>query len=100
MDKSQHKAALTAADVDRLYTTETLSKKTRVALLHKVYFELSLHCACHGCEGLRDLRKDSFTIRRDENGHRYVTLAYHEVEKNHQGMKKRENGRDPRMYEQ
>ena len=100
MDKSQHKAALTAADVDRLYTTETLSNKTPVALLHKVYFELSLHCAHRGCEGLRDLRKDSFTIRRDENGHRYVILAYHELEKNHQGLKKRETDRDPRMYEQ
>ena len=100
MDKSQHKAALTAADVDRLYTTETLSNKTPVALLHKVYFELYLHCARRGCGGLRDLLKDSFTICRDENGNRYVTLAYHELEKNHQGLKKRETGRDSRMYEQ
>ena len=100
MDKSQHNADLTAADVDWQYTTGTLSNKTPVALLHKVYFELSLHCARRGCAGLWDLRKDSFTIRRDENGHRYVTLAYHELEKNHQGLKKREIGRDPRMYEQ
>ena len=99
MDTIQHKVTLNAADVDRLYTTETLSNKTPVALLNKVYFELSLHCARRGCDALWDLLNDSFTIRRNENGHRYTTLAYHELEKNHQGLKKRDTDRDPQMHE-
>ena len=36
----------------------------------------------------------------DENGHQYVTLVYHELEKNHQGGNQKESYRDPRMYEQ
>ena len=49
---------------------------------------------------LRDLRRESFILCRDENGHQYVTLAYHELEKNHQGVNRKESDRDPRMYEQ
>ena len=60
MDKSQHNTDLTATDVDRQYTTGTLSNKTRVALLHKVYFELSLHCARRGCAGLLELSQRQF----------------------------------------
>ena len=99
-DVSQHKAALTNADVERLYSSGTLSDKNPQTLLYKVYFELSLHCARRGCEGLRDLRRESFILCRDENGHQYVTLAYHELEKNHQGVNRKESDRDPRMYEQ
>ena len=99
-DVSQHKAALTNADVERLYSSGTLSDKNPQILLYKVYFELSLHCARRGCEGLRDLRRESFILCRDENGHQYVTLAYHKLEKNHQGVNRKESDRDPRMYEQ
>ena len=99
-DVSQHKAALTKADVEHLYSSGTLSDKNPQALLYKVYFELSLHCARRGCEGLRDLRRESFTLCTDENGHQYVTLAYHELEKNHQGVNRKESDRGPRMYEQ
>ena len=99
-DVSQHKEAVTAADVDKIYSSGTLSDKTPRSLQYKVYFELSLHCAHRGCEGLRELKKDSFIVKSDENGRHYVTLAYHELEKNHQGLKKKEGDRDPRMYEQ
>ena len=99
---SQHKAALTNADMELLYSSGTLSNKNPEALPYKVYFELSLHCARRGCEGLRDLdlRRESFTLRTDENGHQYVILAYHEFEKNHQGVNRKESDRDPRMCEQ
>lgn len=100
LDVSCKKSAVTAADVELLYSSGTLSNKSPQSLLYKVYFELSLHCARRGCEGLRDLRKDSFVVRKDENGREYVCLAYHELEKNHQGINKREGERDPRLYAQ
>ena len=99
-DVSQHKAALTNANVERLYSSGTLNDKNPQALLYKVYFELPLHCTRRGCEGLRDLRRESFILCTDENGHQYMTLAYHELKKNHQGVNRKKSGRDPRMYAQ
>lgn len=100
MDKSIHKDALSPADIRLAYSTGTLSTKNAVSLQRKVYFEVSLHCARRGCQGLRELRKDSFVIKSDSEGREYATLAYHELEKNHQGLDKRERDRDPRMYGQ
>ena len=99
-DVSQHKAALTNAEVERLYSSGTLSDKNPQSLLYKVLFELSLHCVGRDWQGLRDLRRESFTLCTDENGHQYVTLAYHDLEKNQQGVNRKESDRDPRMYEQ
>ena len=78
-DVSQHKGAMINADVERLYSSGTLNDKNPQSLLYKVHFELSIHCTKRGCEGLRDLRLESFTLCTDENGHQYVILAYYEL---------------------
>ena len=100
LDVTQHKEALTAGDVKRAYSSGTLGNDDPVSLQLKVYFEIALHCARRGCEGLRELGKDSFVVKVDENDREYVTIRYHELEKNHQGLNKREQVRDPRMYAQ
>ena len=62
---------------------------------------LMLHLGRRGREGLRDLKKDSFIERRDENGNLYVGLRYLEKEKMRQGAESDGiNERDGRMYEQ
>ena len=43
---------------------------------------------------------ESFTLRTNENGRQYVTIADHELEKTHQGVNQKERGRDSRLYEQ
>ena len=59
-----------------------------------------LHFSRRGREGLRELRKDSFVFRCDENDTEFATIDYHEPEKNHHGINKHECEKDPRMYTQ
>ena len=100
LDVTQHKKALTAGDVKHAYSSGTLDNEDQVSLQLEVYFEIALHCARRGCEGLRELRRDRFVVKVDENDREYVTIRYHELEKNHQGLNKREQVRDPRMHAQ
>ena len=39
-----------------------------------------------------------FVLKDDENYREYVTIWCHELEKNHQGLNKCEQMKDPRMY--
>ena len=84
----QHKEALTAGDDKRAYFPCTLGNDDPVSLQLTVYFEIALHCAHRGSEGLRVLGRDSFVVKVDDNNHEYVTIQYHEPEKNHQDLKK------------
>ena len=71
-----------------------------VALQWKVYVEVSPHFCGRGREGLLELKKDSFVVKCDENDQDYVTAAYNEQEKNHQGIDKHDIQQEPRMYSQ
>lgn len=98
LDKTKHKDAITAADMQLIRDSGVLSTDDPVGLQRKVYMEVSLHFCRRGREGLRELRKDSFIVKADENGREYVTLGYNEMEKNHQGVKKNDIKDEPRMY--
>ena len=97
---TQHKEALATGDIKRAYSSGTLGNDDQISRQLNVYFEIALHCARWGCEGLRELRRDSFVVKVkvDENNLEYVTIRYHELDKNHQGLNKCEQVRDPRMY--
>ena len=100
LDRTKHKDAVRAGDMAELYEGGTLAIDNPVALQRKVYLEVSLHFCRRGREGLRELWKDSFVVKTDENGREYVTLGYNELEKNHQGLEKNDIGEEPRMYGQ
>lgn len=100
LDKTQHKDAVSNNDMKRLYESGVLSTEHPLGLQRKVYVEISLHFCRRGREGLRELRKDSFVLKHDENDREYVTIAYNELEKNHQGVSKHDIGQEPRMYGQ
>ena len=100
LDKTRHKDAIRASDMKKLYECGTLSTDDPVGLQRKVYIEVCLHFCRRGREGLRELRKESFVIQRDENEREYVTLGYNELEKNHQGINKHDIAEEPRMYSQ
>ena len=98
LDVTKHKECMEADDVRKI--REYVDVKTPRGLQDKVFFDVLLQFARRGQEGLRELRKDSFIIRRDSKGRKYATPAYNEKEKNH-------NGEDPKvkdakkiMYEQ
>ena len=80
-DNTQHKVPISPADMEKLYSSGTLSCENPKSLQNKVYLELSLHFARRGREGLRELRKDSFAVGTDSTGNEYVFQTYHEKEK-------------------
>lgn len=98
LDKTKHKNAVTAGDMQLIRESGVLATDNPVGLQRKVYMEISLHFCRRGREGLRELRKDSFIVKSDENGREYVTLGYNEIEKNHQGVNKHDIRDEPRMY--
>ena len=89
-DNTQHKVPISPADMEKLYSSGTLSCENPKSLQNKVYLELSLHFARRGREGLRELRKDSFAVGTDSTGNEYVFQTYHEKEKNHTGVNPKE----------
>ena len=66
LDKTRHKDAIRASDMKKLYECSTLSTDDPVGLQRKVYIEVCLHFCRRGRVGLRELRKESFVIQRDE----------------------------------
>ena len=99
-DKTAHKSPIQQGDMEKLYSSKTLSNENPIALQRKIYFEISLHFARRGREGLQQLRKDSFDIKTDDQGARYVTITYNEKSKRDQGDKKGGTLKEQRMYEQ
>ncbi len=87
-DVTKHKDEISDGDLHRLYTSGVLNSEEPWGLIYKTYFELSLHFARRGREGLRALRKDSFIFSHDGDGIECVTMAYNEAEKKKQGDEK------------
>ncbi len=100
LDVTQHKEAITEDDLKRMFQSPVLDSNDPWGLIHRVYFELSLHFARRGREGLRDLHKSSFHFLIDSKGREYVVMAYHEAEKTKQGNEKDILEKLGRMYSQ
>jgi hypothetical protein len=83
LDITQHKPAISASDMNLLYTSGTLSNTNPESLQNKVFVELALHFGRRGREGWRDLKKESFIKNRDPQGREYITIKYNEFDKNH-----------------
>ena len=79
-NEAQHKEVIKDEDLERMYE-RVLGNKNAWHLLYKVFFEVGLHFARRGREGLRELTKDSFIIKRDSYGVECVVPARVEVEK-------------------
>ena len=99
LDVTSHKAPICQQDVHKMYST-LFSQKSPWCLLYKVFFEITLHFARRGREGLRDLTKSTFKFVRDADGVEYVCLAYHEQEKTKQGSEKQIFEKCGSMYSQ
>ena len=83
-DITHHKEAITEGDMFKLYKSGTLSNNSPLALQRKVYVEVSLHFGRRGREGLRNLTKDSFVFKNNDQGKEFATLCFNENDKNHQ----------------
>ena len=84
----------------KLYGTGVLSDNNPVGLQRKVFVELMLQFGRRGREGLRTMRKDTFAVKRDGSGRRYITVVFNELTKNHQNDSKHDSVEDQLMFEQ
>ena len=56
-----------------------------VCLQHKVYFDIAYFLGKRGAEGLRELNKDSFKLKFNHEGKKYMILKHNETTKKCQG---------------
>ena len=98
LDVSNSHPAIEQDDVNKMYSSETLSNTSPQSLLNKVFFEIQLHFGRRGKEGLRELTKTSFTINKDADGKEYAKLSFNAKQKNHQGDRQEDVGVEQRMY--
>ena len=70
-------------------------------LVEFIWFSLCFHFARRGREGWRELTRQSFEIKTDDTGARYITEKLTEQTKNYQGGAKQseQSYSDVRMYE-
>ena len=105
--KPTHKSSIAAGDMVKLrqYFSEGLGTDNSWAdnerLLEYVWFSLCFHFGRRGREGWRELTKQSFGLKADDTGARYVTEVQTEQTKNYQGGSKQKDQTysDVRMYE-
>lgn len=81
LDIVHHKMPISSDDMEKMYSSGTLSNDNPKSLQYKVFVELSLHFGRRGREGFRELKKSSFDVKTDSNGVEYVVQTYIEKEK-------------------
>ena len=96
-DITKHKKPIDSEDMAKI--RESFKVETPAGLQNKVFFDLLLHFARRGQEGLRELTKTSLVIKKDSRGRKYATMAYNEREKNHQGQNLKERDTEKLMFE-
>ena len=70
-----HKQPISIADLRRMYDSGVLGTANPLALLRKVWFEITLHFCHKGSESQEKLLKNSFEIYRDITGRAYVARS-------------------------
>ena len=85
--KSRRWPPLTQDHIEQIYENYFLPHfdNDPCCLQHKVYFEIAYFLGKCGKEGLRDLKKNSFSIKKTAQGREYLKLNYNEATKKSQG---------------
>ena len=80
-----HHPPISENDLKQLYCGETpvFNTNTPFGLQRKVWFELTLYLCRRGRENLRTMTKDTFKLKTDDSGRKYVFQDKDELDKNH-----------------
>nr|XP_039252153.1 uncharacterized protein LOC120329565 [Styela clava] len=70
-----HKQPISIADLRKMYDSNVLGTGSPLALLRKVWFEITLHFCHKGSEPQEKLTRSSFHIFRDHNYRAYISRA-------------------------
>ena len=102
LDVSKHKTAVAPGDLKRIYDTRILSNDNSTSLLHKIFFEISLHFGRRGREGLATLKKQDFVFCRDDQNpdSEFATICFNETTKKNHGVENKQSNKEQRMYSQ
>ena len=97
-DTSESKEPISHSDLNKLKESGLLSTNNPRCLQNKVILDIMTHFGRRGREGLRSLKKDSFKVVADADGHMYLGMTFNESDKTHHGIDSREQNKAPRMY--
>ena len=64
-----------------MYTHVCQNLNDPETLIHKIYLDISFYTGRYGREGLRKLRKDSFEIKTNAEGRKYMIMTQKEENK-------------------
>ena len=81
----KHKPVIEPADIVKMKESLFLSYENAAGLLRRVWFIVALYWCRRGCEGQRELRRDSFSFHKAADGREFACMSHEEVTKNHQG---------------
>ena len=88
-DVSQPRSDIAPDDLAKIYDnyfTPGLRNGNTEVLLHKVFFDIMYHTGRRGKEGLRNLTKNSFKLKKAQNGREFIEITFNEVTKNKEAM--------------
>ena len=97
LDHTSHHPTINENDMAKLLDKSSFDLNDPVQLQENVFFDIMLHFARRGGEGLRDLKKDSFIIKNDGDDYEYICKNFTEITKNHQDLQNKEND-EGRIY--
>ena len=96
----EHKPIIEESNIHKLQKSPFLSYNTAVGLLRRVWFIVTLYWCRRGCEGQRELRRESLSFHSDADGQKYGIMTHNERTKNHQGRitEKSSHEKETRLY--
>ena len=98
---TKHKQPITEADILKLnnyFRVNMDGPPNGINLQEIILFNIIFYMGRRGRENLRSMKKDTFQIKSDSNGHRYIFQCKDESDKNHD-EKDTEDSNQARIYE-
>lgn len=79
----QHFPTINEDDLQKMYQSMYFNVNTPYGLQNKVQFDIRLYFCRRGAENMHAMNKNTFVVRTDANGVRYICQGIDELTKNH-----------------